>query len=109
MDPDLGLLIACRNGNFDQARSFVDQGGNIVVQDKDGNTPFHLAAKHGQSAFSLLSYFVEKGAKTKDDRILIIKNNEGVSIFKVLQSFNEQRNKKKTTKTYSTNTLFVES
>ncbi|BDC34482.1 hypothetical protein Noda2021_04400 [Candidatus Dependentiae bacterium Noda2021] len=114
MDPNLGLLVACGTGNFEQARSFVDQGASIIFQDTRGNTPFHLAAQHGKKAFSLLSYFIDKGVQTNDDKILCIANNEGVTIFSVLDSYKHEKKKNtktsvRSTATYSTKDLFVES
>lgn len=107
MDPDLGLLRACQIGDFDRARSLVQQGASISIQDGTGNTPFHLAAEHGEGAYGLLKFFVDEGAQTSDDRILFLANDKGVTVFNVLQSFTQEKAKKATT--HSSDTIFVES
>lgn len=72
------IHIACRYNNRYAVDFALAKGTNIMVVDKEGNTPLHFAAKYGH--LDLCKYLIEKGARSH------LKNKQGQTTYDIAES-----------------------
>ncbi|EGD79676.1 hypothetical protein PTSG_10661 [Salpingoeca rosetta] len=73
------LFAACRDGDAPAVTSLIEQdNADINQQDKQGDTPLHVACRHNQPA--IVKLLVEKGADTS------VKNKKGERPYDVAQA-----------------------
>ncbi|MGD9591619.1 MAG: ankyrin repeat domain-containing protein [Candidatus Berkiella sp.] len=51
---ETGLHLACQRQDFAMVKAFIDNQAQIVVSDKEGNLPLHVAASHNSYDIALL-------------------------------------------------------